>query len=83
MTSYKDARKESQALAKRVGHFHQFVSEYDTKRTWHHFKDKGHSRATIYSCMSKYKDFDYITFKKKNLQKVGRNGVRNLSFDKI
>ena len=29
-----------------------------------HFKDDGHPRAIIYSYMSKYKDFDNITFKK-------------------
>lgn len=64
MCSLQNTRSESEALAKRVCHYHKNVADLDSKLTWHHFKKEGHPKTTIYRYIKKFKDCENVTFKK-------------------
>lgn len=64
MSPLRLTRSESEALAKRVSHFHQTVAKCVSKVTWKHFKEEGHPRKTIYTYISKYGDSENVEFKK-------------------
>ena len=55
---------ESKLLPKRVLHYYKNIANRRLKLIWHHFKDRGIPRATIYKYILKHVDSDFLTFKK-------------------
>ena len=56
-------KSESEQLRKRVMQYHKFVTEGNSKMTWHHFKDEGHNRRTIYNYIKNITCEDDVKFK--------------------
>ena len=57
-------KSESEQLRKLVMQYHKFVTEGNSKMTWHHFKDEGHNRTTIYNYIKNVTCEDDVKFKR-------------------